>query len=91
MGLQVPRQKVFGPSKPFLEGTWSPRVPVQIHKLLTPSVYSTAFGSLIVATSSGISTLWEDSTSQDPLVAPQVEMNFGALSHVLTCFKCQRP
>ena len=30
LGLQVPPQKVFGPSKPtpntFLEGTWSPRV-----------------------------------------------------------------
>ena len=29
LGLQVPRQKVFGPSKPtpntFLQGTWSPR------------------------------------------------------------------
>ena len=29
LGLQVPPQKVFGPSKPtpntFLEGTWSPR------------------------------------------------------------------
>ena len=38
LGLQVPPQKVFGPSKPtpktFLEGTWSPRdmyISIYIH------------------------------------------------------------
>ena len=43
VGLQVPPQKVFGPSKPtpntFVKGTWSPRDRV-CFKFITIAVYS---------------------------------------------------